>query len=518
MSVIFNKFLSIHKFSSLYNEFKDNYESHPNYPSLFAITDTLSILKIENVAANVPKDQLEELPDCFLGYVYDEEKGLDLALVEQNKDKISITFEDNKKQVLSINSFNEIWNGVVIAIEPNELNDKKTNATLSKIIVVAFGLFGLFFLKQGTTFSILANVSFFLYTIGFVFSVFIIQEKLGSGQASVSKLCSFSETTSCDSVINSSTAKINNLIDFSDLPIIFFSTSVLAMLLDSTSHSIINGLSLFSIPIVFYSIWLQKIKLKKWCILCLSISAILIFQVVFFLSNGTKFNYNITTLFISITIVSTLWFFIKYYIESNVNLEKNNKELKRFKRNFKVFDLLQKPLRMPTKAAIFSTIEIGHKENPVSISLALSPSCGHCHTAFEEAIKLYNSNKEKVNLSIFYNLNPENKDNPYLEIARNLMQINSSNPENCIEALSDWHIKKMKLLEWLFKWEQKFIDIEIDEDLLAQYEWCSQNEFNYTPVKIVNDREFSSEYEMEELKFFISDIEDQELKPINLFN
>ena len=71
----------------------------------------------------------------------------------------------------------------------------------------------------------------------------------------------------------------------------------------------------------------------------------------------------------------------------------------------------------------------------------------------------------------------------------------------------------MSLTDWLFKWEQIHIEDEIVEDIQSQYEWCLQNDFNYTPVKMINENEYPKEYDLEELKYFISEIE-EETKPL----
>ena len=47
------KYLQNSNYSSKVVAFEQFYQSHPNYPSLLAITDGLSYLNIENIAANV---------------------------------------------------------------------------------------------------------------------------------------------------------------------------------------------------------------------------------------------------------------------------------------------------------------------------------------------------------------------------------------------------------------------------------------------------------------------------------
>jgi len=48
--------------------------SNPDYPSVKSITDSLDYFNIDNLAANVPKDALEQLPNFFLAIIVKEHK------------------------------------------------------------------------------------------------------------------------------------------------------------------------------------------------------------------------------------------------------------------------------------------------------------------------------------------------------------------------------------------------------------------------------------------------------------
>ena len=52
----------------------------------------------------------------------------------------------------------------------------------------------------------------------------------------------------------------------------------------------------------------------------------------------------------------------------------------------------------------------------------------------------------------------------------------------------------------------------ITQEIQKQYEWCSKNNFNYTPVKTVNERVFPNEYELSELKYFLNDFVEEMFK------
>jgi ABC-type bacteriocin/lantibiotic exporter with double-glycine peptidase domain len=49
---------------------KEKFLSHPDYPSLLSITDSLNELGIENAALVVDKEKLNEIPIPFLAHIY----------------------------------------------------------------------------------------------------------------------------------------------------------------------------------------------------------------------------------------------------------------------------------------------------------------------------------------------------------------------------------------------------------------------------------------------------------------
>lgn len=500
-------FLKINNYKKESFDFKDLFLSHPNYPSLYAITDTFNLLGIENIAAQVPKEQFLDLPNSFLAYYANE-----IVLIDKENALITIQKDKEGKKKISTDDFLKDWNGIVIAIEPNEVIEKQnTSFFRNKFLLIGAILISLF-LFQFVNFSIPFVLNLGLSLVGLFISILIIDEKLNTSDGVISKICSFSEKTSCDSVIKSEDAKLTKWLDFSDLPILFFATSVISILINQNSVGTINLLAVLSLPVIGYSIWLQKIRLEKWCVLCLGVSTVLIFQSVLFFIYTKDFNFNYIASLQAIVLVFPIWFFIKPVLFTKVEVEKKNLELLKFKRSFSIFNSLQKEVIDETQLQLLPKIELGNPSAKVNVTLILSPSCGHCHTAFKDGLELISNYSQKVNLSVFFNLNPDNGGNPYFSIAENLLQINKDYPNKIEEAISDWHIKKMDLVQWKSKWEQKDIEYTIEKNLRTQYEWCVANEFNYTPVKLVNNKLFPKEYELSELKYFVSELE-EELQP-----
>lgn len=513
MISILKKYLEENQHTNLIEDFKENYFSHPNFPSLYSITDTLDLLGIENMAANIPKNQLENLPDQFVAFIKNKDfEGF--VLVKKHSDKIIYEAEDEKTHTISIDEFRDLWSGLILAIGKNEAvaDSKKSNfksfAFLTSLILIS--LISIF----AYGFEIYSFVFRILSLAGLLVSIFILQEKNEEGNEFVSKICSFGPKTSCNSVIKSKNSQITKSLSFTDLPILFFSINFIAVSLVSTSFGIIGLLSLLSVPICLYSIYLQKVKLEKWCVLCLIISSLIILQSFVYVFNTTALEINLIALihyFIIALICATIWFYAKEIIEDRKNLASKNKDLFRFKRNFSVFEFLSSEVKEQHQLTNLKPVSYGNTKAPLTLRLFLSPSCGHCHTAYRKAKELIATYPEKVKLAIYFNLNIDNPDNPYLEIAKNLLQINLSG-NNIAQAMDDWHLHNLKIEDWLKKWKQPIITNKTEIELNEQYQWCIKNDFNYTPVKIVDYKLLPREYEIEEIKYFISELEDQKVE------
>lgn len=87
------KYLNLNNYNQFDNDFKDLFLSHPDYPSLFAVTDSFDFLKIDNIAAIVPKDKFIELPEIFLTYFNG-----DFVLISKIQNLVVVEY-DNLKQI-----------------------------------------------------------------------------------------------------------------------------------------------------------------------------------------------------------------------------------------------------------------------------------------------------------------------------------------------------------------------------------------------------------------------------------
>lgn len=506
---IVKKYLAKNQYANLTGDFEELFLSHPNYPSLFAITDSLNVLAVENIAIKIPKEQFVELPDSFLA-IFKQ----DLVLVLKKEDSVIVQTDEGKKEKYTFNEFLTHWNEVVIAVEPNTATVTKRESESEKWALYSLPVLALIIMALLFNNYSLNGITLLVTSIlGLLVSVFIVAEKFGFKNETVSKFCAISSNTSCDSVIKSDKSELNKWVGFSDLPLLFFGVSVLTLLLEPKSSLLVGGLSLLAFPVIAYSIWLQQFKLKKWCVLCLGISLIIFVQgIVFWFSNpffSDLLSINYFGFILSLFLFSSAWLFFRPVLEDKIKAENEVNEMKKFKRNYSIFNHLTEKIQSLADFDKLEGLRFGNREAATQLTIIISPSCGHCHTAFEEAFELVTKFPQKVFLNVLFNINPENTANPYRIVVESLLAINNLLPEKVEEAIKDWHIKKMELEDWKKKWIVEFIDMKTTQQIHQQYKWCLENEFNYTPVKIINNKLFPEEYGITDLKYFLNEISEE---------
>lgn len=497
---LIEKYLNNNNYNGFIGIVKDNWMSHPNYPSLLAVTDSLTTSNIENFAIKIPFKHFEELPKLFITEL--EKDGKEFYFLEKNDSVIKITNEKGSSSFLKLEDLANIWTGVVLIIEENkEKNIVKTSINF----VLHLGLLLLGILAVVTNnLNFISGLYLLLSLIGAFISFEIVKTYFKENNVAESKFCSANKEFSCNTTIKSKKYAFSSYVEFVDLPIVFFGFTTLGLIFSIISINTIGLLSSLSLPIVAYSIYIQKKVLQKWCVLCLLISLTLITNSVFYWYYQLDFKViSLIEILLLITIV-VIWIFVKKLL---ITMEKNKKtinQLLRFKRNEDVFNSISLHLIDNIEFLSLPKITFGNANAPNTLTLFLSPSCPHCHTVFNEALEVLEKHDEIIKIEIAYNLNINNVDNPYLEIAKTIMQLFNQNQDYKL-ALIDWHIHKLEMASWKRKWLQNYDFITENEQLKKQFQWCLKNEFNYAPVKIFNGKLMSQSYEITELFYFFKE-------------
>lgn len=503
MEQIFLKYLSLSKYSkTTIDNFKENYLSHPDYPSLYAITDSLDLIGIESISATVPITQFVNLPECFVASLAINKQKV-FVLVRRREDKIIYENKKGKQKTLMAEEFINIWSGLILVVELNKNRLSKNKLPIQNILfqigLAVFILFSLsMFLKP---FNIIALLYQLLAITGLFVGVIIVQEELGILNSFVTKVCNkISNTFSCNSVIGTKEKILPFGISFSDLPLLFFGVNFMVISFSHSFYVLVGFMNIMSLPIILYSVYYQKFKIKKWCVLCLFVFVIIIVQSVMYIYTAKIPKWETVAVYFSIlSTITLLWLPLKDTLKKKNNLSRENNELRRFKRNSNVFNFLLNKNKIPSTNRL-QGITVGNINSPFLVELFLSPSCRFCFDVYKECLDFIEIKGNKAHLKIYFNINISNTENPYIVVAKGILQYFQK--KQCIEPLNDWYIDKIPMEKWNEKWGKDNITSETENLIKQQFEFCSKNNLNYAPIVLINGKLLPKEYSIKELKYF----------------
>jgi len=484
--------------------------SHPDYPSLLSITDTLHDLGVENTALQIEKEQLPEMPLPFIAHL--NGNGGEFVIVKRSND-LEKYFP----------GFFSRWGGVVIAAEkPEDWNNKQNKEWLKKdnnnsfAVASALSLLALFIVLSAVFSFSWTYTGLLLIAIAGVFvSWMIVSKDLGIENKIADEFCRGNE--GCSSVIHSNTVKLPFNLGWSDVAVIYFSFLLFTLLAGSfigilsAIYALMTMLTFVAMPVSIVSIFYQWRVIKKWCKLCLITSALLWLQFFLLLPVSTGiFENGIDNSMIIVATAAALfllfiaagWLWIRSLIGENKEMKAENLAAKRFRRNPDIFKALLEKQKRITVSPDGLGITIGNPAATNIIIKVCNPYCGPCAKAHPIIERLFEQN-ENLKGQIIFTAEGDEKDLKTKPV-RHLMALNEKNNRQLIqEALDDWYMADEKDYD---SFANKYIlngELEKqDEKLKAMKKWCDEVKIEFTPTYFVNGYQLPKQYKIEELKYF----------------
>lgn len=491
-------------------------KSHPNYPSLLSISDTLSFFNIKNGVIKVAISELELLPDRFVAFLKNEIGLYELCLIEKSKENYFFS-QNGKKGIISKEEIENKWDNIVLLVENSETENEVTNDYLKKSLPLLTTVFFIYCILQfGKTFEI---KTFFIFSfIGFFLSAISLKDLFGIDGGFLQTICDNKKTgTSCTTITSSKKWKIFNYVTFSDLSIIFFLFQFIGLFLfnlrnETAIFLYIQKAVLFSsIPILIISVYYQKFVEKKWCPVCL-LTALLLLAELYFLN---LFSHDIVVVtkeifFLGITCffaVSIGWFKLKKILVAQKDLKESSVKNNRFVRNYDIFKsvLLSNP---KIDVNVNNPIILGNKNGNTEITLITSPLCSFCKDAHLLIESLLDKYRDDLKVVMIIKVDIEKQTEDYKWFYRKLMQNYLIEGEEVFtSALKHWFLTK-NIDDFNVK-DNFQIEIEkIDEIFNSQNDWCIENSIYSTPTILINGYPYPRPYEREILEHFINDLLD----------
>ncbi|WP_299526766.1 vitamin K epoxide reductase family protein [Winogradskyella sp.] len=494
--------------------------SHPDYPSLLCISDTLQKYGIENLPVKADRQKLKEFPlPCLIQLSVG--RGMFYVLIRYSKEETVYLDDKGKRVVMTTEQFLKKWTGVCLLAEPNEkskepgieerLSERKSITALKWLVTLSLVALGIVNILDHALMVNLVNVLIGGYAIlkfvGLVIGVMLLWYEVDKYNPTLQRFCSGGEKVNCDSVLNSKYSKILNgqlslgLIGFA----YFFGTLSFLLFTGFSKTSLVTlaYLSFGAVPFILLSAYYQGIVIKQWCRFCVIVQGILVSEIlVVFLGKLFKgtISFNEFPLLITLLLLPVLgWKLLKPLLEKEKETNLHKRGLKKIKNNPDVLHGLLSKTRKITTNTEGLGISFVNKNAKYNVLKVCSPYCGPCagvHSLLEE---LYQ--KEKINLKIIFTTSIK-KDDKKTKPVRHFMAIDSKGDKaKTQKALDDWYLSEEKNYETFANRYPINGELEAqDEKIEAMGKWCSAEKITYTPTIFINGRELPREYSAEDLK------------------
>lgn len=506
------------------NEFKFQLETHPDFPSLYALSDTLSFFKINNIAIRVDKANVEYLPERFIALLKFEKSKPFLSFLEERDDGYVYTGMGSKKFIHK-DEFLSVWQEVVLIVEQTRDFVSPTSKK-SKFLWFYFIAFCLII-----TLGIALHVDSFLIPSGILvlgcLSIFltfeVIKQIFGINSSFASATCRVDSTQkySCESVINSKRSKLNTILSLSDLSVLFFFGHLISFYIMSLAgyfqHFFDYSLIILTlaVPVVVYSLYYQWRIEKKWCTICLLIIGVLGLELFTFIMLGSfsTINLEIRTplIFLSgFAISSMIWFLIKPMIKEYFELKLFKIKSIRFKRNYSQFKLALKDSKQLEYGSLHSEIYLGNPNAKLKLSLVTNPFCGHCAGMHKDLVEIVNRFGQDIRVNIRFNLQKRSSNDQSNLLHFKLANIYFQDGQNkFMEAMGAWFDNK-NMEDWFGRYGNGLVTRDAEELFNLQYEQNAKNELLFTPALIIGEKLYPRAYDRSDLIYFISELMEDE--------
>ena len=483
--------------------------THPDYPSILSVVDFLDSNNFHYKAVKAKEEHFKEMQYPLLAHMVEADGTPHFALVGHT---------DEWKKDSDIHSK---WSGVVIFPEGKPNWDNKTD--IKKFGYNQYREVAALLLFIGVTGSISFTTSLLSYTIfsllslaGIVVSWFTFKTELGYQNQIIKQVCnSLGSAGNCDNVMKSVHAKGIWGITPSVAGLSWFLTQwgvlVIAGLLDQLNWAYgIYYLSLFGVLVAIWSVYVQKIIVKQWCVLCLGVVTVLTLQAtvacITFLDVLTNVSFFSLIIFPLIFITAILLIVqpLKTLLQITLTKKKTDIELRHWKKDYTIFMSLLGRSKNVNSAIWDDEILIGNTNAPIKITIACNPYCKPCAVTHKVLDTLPEKYPDMVALQVRFALYKGTAGFKYDAVRMILQHIKAG--KSAKQLLHDW-------FDWVGdnieaeKWKNKYgvrEDIDVQKIIDLHEQWTKVADIEFTPTIFINGKKLPQKYDYSSLNYFVS--------------
>jgi uncharacterized membrane protein len=409
---------------------------HPDFPSLSALSDVLTDFNVPNMATRLTPDRLPEIPLPALAHL--QVDGGVFAPIRKVGNEVEWLHTQHGWQTDSYNDFVHKWTGVALLIEPNatsgereyaqnrrrELIDSLRIPFIVTAIVLCLGwvVWSLF-----QKFSLNSHLSYYglLATklAGSIVSGMLVWYGIDSQNSFLQKVCQINRHSNCQNILQTPAAKVTEWLSWSEIGLFYFAGSLIALVIGmwtgnrtqlTTLHTALFTLTLLSLPYTFWSVYYQWRIAREWCVLCLTVQALL----------WVEFGLGITALFSNegqplltydfspasvlyllgaFAVIPALWALFKGHLQKSARYDSLFREFQKLKFDSDYLQgLMSKQRVLPPIFEGMQVITLGNPEAENTLIIITNPTCAACrrnHSELKKLLKTNNTMKVQIILA-----------------------------------------------------------------------------------------------------------------------
>jgi uncharacterized membrane protein len=488
-------------------------ESHPNYPSLLAITETLNEINIPVEGLYIQKENHEQIDSPFLAHM--------------NREEGSTEFVNSIMTVKKrLPNFFEEWSGYILIIpEKQEISENAEHSkftvqdkftTTLKNIVIGLSAIALIVCLI-TVFSInwLTSFNVLLWLVGLYLSYLIVQKEAGINNSVSEAICSLVKKQQCNKLLYSKGSKVFSWLSWGDIGIIFFCCQICYFILATV------GLQIFSKPagestlishyftpayilsvaaLIFppYSLFYQWKIIKEWCPLCIGVQlVILIIGIsIIYQYSGTKeiFSFHgVISYFLLYSLllglIGAIWLIVKQNWLNQLQLVTWQTQFQRVKRNPIIYNNVmdKKISHAENLTAGYDILQYGAIDAPIQITIACNPYCAPCANAHHAIDNLLVKYPDQLRITIRFSIRSLNMDTKHNKAINHILKTIMKNPARAEEILKSWYQNK-NLERFKNLYPLNGIEYDTSEIFLKMDEWTKNQRIDITPTIFINGK------------------------------
>jgi uncharacterized membrane protein len=277
---------------------------NPYYPSLYSLSNIFDRFKLNHTAFKIEKEKFNNLTPPFIAYLKNQKTGKDFVLVTSVSENDVEYIDPNKKPKKAVKEdFLKNWENIVLQAEPDDksgekdyiLNLKKETSTKNKITaLIAASCFiflstlYIFLHSLSVNFIFSATILLLIKIMGLAATVLLLVYEIDKSNAFVKSICAAGKQTNCGAVLQSKASKIFGM-SWGEAGFFYFASTFLFVLFPGTNFatkifllSIANALAA---PYILFSVYYQWKVVKQWCLLCLTVQAVLVLELAWAIFN-----------------------------------------------------------------------------------------------------------------------------------------------------------------------------------------------------------------------------------------